>query len=152
MKKMLLFAVAAFAAVTLAANPLKGWIPTQGHIRPQNPNAIKVAADSITLNGIPKASWIYFTVQKTDVKKGQTVEITLTASGKGKIEVGFYEYKSGFSITGLNVKQITLTDKAEEQKIVIPVKYAETTLLRPVIRIAPDSQIVVSKYALTVAK
>ncbi len=152
MKKMLLFAVAAFAAVSLAANPLNGWIPTQGHIRPQNPNAIKVAADSITLNGIPKVAWMYFTVQKTDVKKGQTVEIILTASGKGKIEVGFYEYKSGFSITGLNVKQIALTDKAEEQKIVIPVKYAETTLLRPVIRIAPDSQIVVSKYALTVAK
>jgi hypothetical protein len=152
MKKMLLFAVAAFAAVSLAANPLNGWIPTQSDLRPKNPDMIKTAADSITLSGIPAKSWILFNANKVDAKKGQTVEITVTASGKGKVDIGFYEYKSGFSITGLNVKQIALTDKAEEQKIVIPVKYAETTLLRPVIRIAPDSQIVVSKYALTVAK
>ena len=152
MKKMLLIAVAAFAAVTLAANPLKGWIPTQPELRTKNPDMVKTAADSITLNGIPGKSWIFFTVQKTDAKKGQNVEITIAASGKGNVEIGLYEYKSGFSITGMNVKKIALTDKAAEQKIVITVKYAETTLFRPVFRLAPDSQIVVSKYDLAIVK
>ena len=101
---------------------------------------------------IPSTSWLLFDVNKVDAKKGQTVEITVTASGKGNVDIGFYEYKNGFNVAGLNVKKLALTDKAQEQKIVIPIKYADTTLFRPVFRLASDSQVVVSKYALTVVK
>lgn len=150
MKKILLFAAVALAAVTLSANPLKGWIPTRSDLLPKNPDMIKTAADSITLSGIPGMTWILFNVNKVDAKKGQNVEITFTASGKGKVDIGFYEYRSGFNNVGLNVKRITLTEKAQEQKVVIPIKYAQTTIFRPVFCLAPNSQIVVSKYAVTV--
>ena len=149
---MFLFAAVAFAAVTLSANPLKGWIPTRSDLRPKNPDMIKTTKDTITLSGIPSTSWLLFDVNKVDAKKGQTVEITVTASGKGNVDIGFYEYKNGFNVAGLNVKKLALTDKAQEQKIVIPIKYADTTLFRPVFRLASDSQVVVSKYALTVVK
>ena len=49
----------------------------------KNPDAVKIAADSITLKGIPKVNWIYFNSKGVNCGFGQKLEYTFTASGKG---------------------------------------------------------------------
>ena len=151
MKKILLFAVMSLATVTLCANPLKGWCPTRSDLVKANPNMIKAAADSITLTGIPKMKWMYFKPSApVNAVKGQKVEITLTASGKGKVQVGYYEYKGSFNTSRLTVKNVVLTDKAAEQKIVLDVLSGETKIVRPIFILDSDSQIVVKNFAVKV--
>lgn len=151
MKKMFLFAAVALATVSLSANPLKGWSPTRSDLVGKNPDMIKIAADSITLNGIanPK-KWMYFKASGVNAKKGQPVEFTIKAAGKGVVEIGYYEYRSGFNAVLLNVKKVALTDKAAEQKIVVTVKHGEATLIRPIICLSTGSQIVLNSFSMKV--
>ena len=150
MKKFALSAFAVMTAVALSANPLKGWSPTQGHIIPKNPDAVKIAADSITLKGIPKVNWIYFNSKGVNCGFGQKLEYTFTASGKGSVMVGSYEYRSGFSMSAQGDKKQTLSAEPKEYKIVIPVKGKDTTRACPRFTLTPGSEITITKYNVAV--
>lgn len=152
MKKTLLIAVASFAALTLAANPLKGWSPTRSDLAKNNPGYIKTDAKSITLTGIPKITWNYFHAKAVNAAKGQKVEIKFKASGKGKVAVGFYEYRSGFNSTGINQQNVVLSNKMEEKTVTLTVKYNGSTIVRPAFFISPDGQIKLTQYSLKVVK
>lgn len=148
MSKFIFTAFVAVAAVSLCANPMKGWMPTQGHIIPKFPASVKIAKDSVTLKGLPqgKGNWIYFHSAGTKCAHGQKLEITFTASGKGKIIVGSYEYSSGYSISAQNNKTQALSAQPKEYKIVIPIQGKNSTRVCPRFTLTPGTEIKITKY------
>lgn len=149
--KFVLTLFAAVSAVALCANPLKGWSPTNGNQLKTNPGSVKVDGTSITLKGNKSGAWYYFCAAGKKGVKGQKIEFTLTASGKGKVDIGCYEYKSGFNLSTQQGKALKLTDTPQEIKVVLPVKSDDTTIIRPRLTMYAGSEIKITKfnYAIT---
>lgn len=146
MKKTFLFAAALLTTLSLSAGPLSGWFVIQQNVITKNPTALKHDAKTTTMTGVKGAKWRIFRASNPiNAAKGQNLEITLKASGKGKIDIGCYEYVEKFTSTGYNVKKIAIPAKLTEQKIIIPIKNVSTKIVRPAFEVQPDSQIVIHK-------
>lgn len=144
MKKTILFAAAILTTLSLSASPLKGWFVIQQNVIKKNPTALKHAAKTTTMNGVKGAKWRIFRASNPiNAAKGQNLEITLKASGKGKIDIGCYEYVEKYTSTDYNVKKIAIPAKLTTQKIIIPIRSARTKIVRPAFEVQPDSQIVI---------
>jgi cephalosporin-C deacetylase-like acetyl esterase len=146
MNKVVFSAFAVMTAVALSANPLKGWSPTNGNQLKTNLGSVKVDGTSITLKGNKSGAWYYFFATGKKGVKGQQIQFTLTASGKGKVDIGCYEYKSGFNLSAQQSKALKLTDTPQEIKVVLPVKSDDTTIIRPRLTMYAGSEIKITKF------
>lgn len=146
MKKFVFSTIAVMTAVALSANPLKGWMPTNGNQLKTNPGSVKVDGTSITLKGNKSGHWYFFKGSRIKSLKGQDLVFTFTASGKGKVMVGCYEYSQGYSISAQQDKAVKLSNDLKEHKIVLKVKSDKTTILAPRIVLYPGSEIKITKF------
>lgn len=149
-KKILTLTVALVCCSLFAAENFKNWIPTNGSFLKKNPDAIKITANETFFKGAGKANWILFRTAGTKVAAGNTVTITVKASGKGKVGFGYYEYHSGFNSNGTQNAWMQLTEEAKEFKASFQIKHKNTTIVRPRLIFTPSSEIKILDYQLKV--
>lgn len=149
-KKLLLLFAAVICSAIYGAENFKNWIPTNGGLLKKNPDAVKVSASETTLKGAGTSNWIFFRPSGAKVAAGNTVTITVKASGKGKAGFGYYEYHSGFNSNGSQNSWMTLTDEAKEFKATFTIKHKNTTIVRPRFVMTPGSEVKILDYSLKV--
>lgn len=143
-----------FAAIlcnaVFGAENFKNWTPTNGGLLKKNPDAVKISAAETILKGAGTSAWIFFRPSGTKVAAGNTVTITVKASGKGKAGFGYYEYHSGFNSNGTQNSWMTLTDEAKEFKTTFTIKHKNTTIVRPRFVLTPGCEVKILDYSLKV--
>ena len=149
-KKIFASFLAVAATLCMAAENFKSWIPTNGSFLKKNPDAIKITAAETILKGAGTSNWILFRTSPTKVAAGNTVTITIKASGKGKVGFGYYEYHSGFNSNGTQNSWMQLAEEAKEFKATFTIKHKNSTIVRPRLVMTPGSEIKILDYQLKV--
>lgn len=152
MKKIVIAVLSVLVSIAFAAENFKNWTPTNGSLQKKNPGMLKLSQQNtnITLNGITGTNWILFRPSPAKVAAGNTVKITIKASGKGKLGFGYYEYHSGFNSNGTQNSWAELTEEAKEFTATFAIKHKNTTLVRPRFVVPANCQAKVTEYSLKV--
>lgn len=152
MKKIFIAVLSVFISTAFAAENFKNWTPTNGSLQKKNPGMLALSQKNtnIALNGITGINWILFRPSPAKVAAGNTVKITIKASGKGKLGFGYYEYHSGFNSNGSQNSWAELSEDAKEFTASFAIKHKNTTLVRPRFVIPANCQAKVTEYSLKV--
>ena len=86
-----------------------------------------------------------------DLTTGKSVVITFNAKGKGKVSFGLFLNKDyGYGMHGQLWKELYLTDKEQQFRLVFPITKAGTVAVRELFSLAKDAEIVIRNYKLEI--
>ena len=128
---------------------LKKWTTVEGKLQKELRKYVQFDEKELRLtSGERPVGFGYFGIEPIPCKVADKVKIRLEVSGTGILNVGFLEYKSGYTYTGTLTREIRLVSRPVPYELVFKIDAADTTLARPVIFVSAKTDAVIRNLSI----
>ena len=127
----------------------KGWVIADLNIRKNSAKHIRKTDKNMVIKGEGK-SFLFFDPSEIQIKKGQKVQISFKARGKGSANAGFISYSSGWLGAKVVGKKFDLKDFDRSFGFIFEITDEKASIVRSAFSVCPTTDMTVSDYKISV--
>lgn len=131
--------------------PFAAWCIADMNLRKETAKYIFKTEKDVTIKSGGK-SFLFFDPSETPVKKGQKVQVTFKARGKGSANAGFISYVSGWQGAKVVTRKFELNEFERSFGFVFEIGDEKANIVRSAFEIFPGIELTVSNFKLVVQK
>ncbi len=136
-------------AAKKAVRPFDPWCIADMNLRKESSRYIFKTEKDVTIKGAGK-SFLFFDPTAIPVKKGQKIQISFKAKGKGRTAAGYISYVDGWQGAKVVTRKLEANEFERLFGFVFEVEDEKAAIARSVFEIFPESELTVSDFRLVV--